>query len=55
MLDVALSRLMCCSRVCIAIRSAGSPLASIDTPMMRPGIRRLYSSWHAMNAAWGPP
>jgi hypothetical protein len=41
MLDVALSRRMCCSRVCIAMRSAGAPVASMETPMMRPGMRRL--------------
>mmetsp|Transcript_26413 Transcript_26413/g.67197 ORF Transcript_26413/g.67197 Transcript_26413/m.67197 type:complete len:207 (+) Transcript_26413:2206-2826(+) len=55
MLEVALSRRMCCSRVCIAMRSAGLPCASMDMPMMRPGIMRLYSSWHARNAACGPP
>src|ERR1044071_2204950 len=47
MLLVALSRRMCCSRVCSAMRSAGRPAASRDTPMMRPGIWRLCSS--------GPP
>ena len=42
MLDVALSRRMCCSRVCIAMRSAGVPVASMETPMMRPGMSRAY-------------
>mmetsp|Transcript_17567 Transcript_17567/g.44706 ORF Transcript_17567/g.44706 Transcript_17567/m.44706 type:complete len:216 (+) Transcript_17567:2201-2848(+) len=55
MLLVALSRRMCCSRVCIAIRNAGLPCASRDTPMMRPGMLRLYSSRVAKNAACGPP
>ena len=40
MLDVALSRRMCCSRVCIAMRYAGLPCASMLMPMMRPGILR---------------
>ncbi len=52
---VALSRRMCCSRVCSAIRSAGSPVESFDTPINRPGMWRLYSSRVAKNAAWGPP
>ena len=55
MFDVALSRLMCCSRVCMAMRSARLPCASIETPMMRPGMMRLTSSWQARKAAWGPP
>ena len=38
---VAFSRRMCCSRVCSAMRSAGCPLASRLTPMMRPGQRAL--------------
>ena len=37
MLEVALSRRMCCSRVCSAMRKACLPRRSIDTPMMRPG------------------
>ena len=37
MFDVALSRRMCCSRVCSAMRNAGTPKRSFDTPMMRPG------------------
>ena len=41
-LEVAFSRRICCSRVCIAIRSARLPLASLDTPITRPGIVRLY-------------
>jgi hypothetical protein len=40
---------------CMAMRSAGCPCASRDTPIMRPGSSRLNSSWHARNAAWGPP
>jgi hypothetical protein len=63
MLEVALSRRMCCSRVCsrkcppsyvklaeilcklrsrtcIAMRYAGFPEASMDIPMIRPGILR---------------
>lgn len=40
MLLVALSLLMCCSLVCIAILNAGLPRESIDTPMIRPGILR---------------
>ena len=44
MFEVAFSRLMCCSRVPNAIRNARFPLASIETPMIRPGIERLYSS-----------
>mmetsp|Transcript_16705 Transcript_16705/g.45959 ORF Transcript_16705/g.45959 Transcript_16705/m.45959 type:complete len:230 (+) Transcript_16705:2143-2832(+) len=41
MLEVALSRRICCSRVCMAMRSARRPWASTLTPMMRPGMRRL--------------
>ncbi len=55
MFDVAFSRRMCCSRVCRAMRSAGLPSASTDTPMIRPGSLRLNASRVAMNAAWGPP
>nr|ACR35864.1 unknown [Zea mays] len=55
MLLVALSRRMCCSRVCIAMRSAGLPVESTLTPMIRPGMRRLYSCDVARNAACGPP
>ena len=55
MLLVALSRRMCCSRVCSAMRNAGLPAASRDTPMMRPGMVRSRSSRAAMNAACGPP
>lgn len=51
MLEVALSRRMCCSRVCMAMRNAGAPDASTLTPMMRPGISRLYSSEVAKKAA----
>src|SRR6266516_4239008 len=42
MLLVALSRRMCCSRVCNASRYAGRPSASCDTPTSRPGMWRLY-------------
>jgi hypothetical protein len=52
--EVAFSRRMCCSRVCSARRRPGLPRASIDTPMMRPGIERLCASV-AMKAACGPP
>ena len=55
MLLVALSRRMCCSRVCNVSRRAGRPFASLDTPTIRPGRRRLYLSRVAMNAACGPP
>src|SRR5215212_3711964 len=55
MLLVAFSRRMCCSRVWSAMRSAGRPSASRDTPMMRPGSARLYSSFVAKYAACGPP
>ena len=40
MLEVALSRRMCCSRVCIAMRYAGLPCESMLMPIMRPGILR---------------
>ncbi len=33
MLEVALSRLMCCSRVCMAIRNASLPFTSLLTPV----------------------
>ena len=55
MLDVAFSRRMCCSRVCIAMRSAGFPWLSLDTPITRPGIERLNASFVARKAACGPP
>ncbi|MNH47604.1 hypothetical protein D3C79_1109350 [compost metagenome] len=55
MLELAFSRRMCCSRVCSAMRSAVLPRASLDTPMMRPGIERLNSSRQAKKAACGPP
>lgn len=42
-------------RTCMAMRSAGAPVASREMPIMRPGSRRLYSSWQARKAAWGPP
>mmetsp|Transcript_47979 Transcript_47979/g.114192 ORF Transcript_47979/g.114192 Transcript_47979/m.114192 type:complete len:204 (+) Transcript_47979:2106-2717(+) len=55
MLELAFSRRMCCSRAWSARRYALSPLASRERPMMRPGTARLCASWHARNAAWGPP
>ena len=55
MLEVAFSRRMCCSRVCSAMRSAGFPSESVETPMMRPGICRFSSSRQAKKAACGPP
>ena len=53
--DVAFSRRMCCSRVASAIRYAFRPWASIETPMMRPGIWRTNAWRVAKNAACGPP
>ncbi|MNL18250.1 hypothetical protein D3C87_1393880 [compost metagenome] len=44
MLDVAFSRRMCCSRVCIARRRAGLPKRSTETPTRRPGMSRLNAS-----------
>ena len=55
MLDVAFSRRMCCSRVCSAMRNAVRPRASTETPMILPGVWRLYASRVAKNAACGPP
>ncbi|AIL00422.1 hypothetical protein P797_36555 [Pseudomonas aeruginosa VRFPA04] len=55
MFELAFSRRMCCSRVCRAMRNAGLPRASRETPMIRPGIARLYPSRVAKNAACGPP
>mmetsp|Transcript_6015 Transcript_6015/g.23367 ORF Transcript_6015/g.23367 Transcript_6015/m.23367 type:complete len:235 (+) Transcript_6015:2201-2905(+) len=55
MLLVALSRRMCCSRVCIAIRSAGFPWRSTLTPIRRPGRRRECLCPVAMKPACGPP
>ena len=40
-LDVALSLLMCCSRVCKAIRKALLPDLSWVTPIILPGTLRL--------------
>ena len=51
---VALSRRICCSLVCNAMRRAVLPYRSLDT-MMRPGIDRLNPSVHAKKAACGPP
>ena len=44
MFDVARSRLMCCSRICNAMRRALLPRRSTETPMMRPGMLRLKAS-----------
>ena len=52
---MALSLRICCSRVWSAIRSALFPLLSTETPIIRPGIFRLKSSFAATNAACGPP
>ena len=41
MFDVARSRLMCCSRIWSAMRSARLPRRSTETPMMRPGMLAL--------------
>src|SRR6476469_1890828 len=41
MLLVALSRRMCCSRVCIERRYPGRPLVSCETPTRRPAMWRL--------------
>ena len=46
MLDVALSRRMCCSRVCRASRYAGRPSASTETPTRRPGQVPLEAGGH---------
>src|SRR5438046_1232161 len=53
MLLVAFSRRMCCSPVCSAMRSAGRPAASGDTPMMRPGPSRRWASRVGKSAAFG--
>ena len=50
-LEVALSRLICCSRVCKAIRRAKLSSASFETPIIRPGIVLLNSSLQAKKAA----
>ena len=56
MLLVALSRRMCCSRVCSAMRRAGLPSASFETPMMRPGqVALVARRVVAKKAACGPP
>ena len=49
--DVALSRLMCCSRVCKAMRNAVLSSASLETPIILPGMVRLYDSFDAKKAA----
>ena len=48
MFEVARSRLMCCSRIWSAMRSARLPSRSTEMPMMRPGIWRLNASRVAM-------
>mmetsp|Transcript_47057 Transcript_47057/g.145643 ORF Transcript_47057/g.145643 Transcript_47057/m.145643 type:complete len:292 (+) Transcript_47057:867-1742(+) len=53
--DVALSRRMCCSRVCSVSLYAGFPRRSMDSPMMRPGILRTCFLLVAKKAADGPP
>mmetsp|Transcript_43100 Transcript_43100/g.91850 ORF Transcript_43100/g.91850 Transcript_43100/m.91850 type:complete len:255 (+) Transcript_43100:1494-2258(+) len=53
--DVALSRRICCSRVCKVSLKAGLPWRSKDSPMMRPGILRTCFLLVAKNAAEGPP
>uniref|UniRef100_A0A2M4CF51 Putative secreted protein n=1 Tax=Anopheles marajoara TaxID=58244 RepID=A0A2M4CF51_9DIPT len=55
MLLVALSRRMCCSRVCSANRYASSPSMSRVTPIIRPGMRRVSFWRQAKKAACGPP
>ena len=55
MLDVAFSRLICCSLVCKVSLYAWLPCLSFDTPTILPGISRLNSSDVAINAACGPP
>ena len=55
MLDVALSRRICCSRVCNAKRNAGLPVASMLCPTKRPGIERSNPVRTAKNPACGPP
>ena len=54
-LEVALSRFMCCSLVCNAIRKAKLSSESFETPIILPGIFRLYRSFDAKKAACGPP
>jgi len=55
MLLVAFSRLMCCSRVCSANRSAGRPASSTELPPCDRAPGRLNSSRVAEEPAWGPP
>ena len=55
MLLVALSRRMCCSRVCRASRYALLPSASTLTPTKRPGKDRSKPLRTAMKPACGPP
>ena len=39
----------------LAAQFAGRPLLSTETPMIRPGMVRLWASVVAKKAAWGPP
>lgn len=56
MLLVALSLLMCCSLVCIAIRRAGAPVASIDTPMILQTMQwQTHHSHQSLNMPAGLP
>jgi hypothetical protein len=53
MLEVALSRRMCCSRVCMAIRRAGLPCASLLRPAH--SQNSSFSIWqvpHKMRTQW---
>jgi hypothetical protein len=51
MLLVALSCLICCSRVCNVKRNAFLSLESLDTPMILPGMSLLNLSVAAKKAA----
>lgn len=55
MLLVALSLLICCSLVCIAILKAWFPCMSLEIPMTRPGIFLLCLSMQAKYPGCGPP
>ena len=55
MFDVARSRRICCSRVWSAIRRAGLPWVSFESPMTRPGIFLSKILRVAKKAACGPP
>jgi hypothetical protein len=49
MFEVAFSRRMCCSRVCNVNTKPRRPFASVVSPMIRPGIRRVNSCLAARN------